>query len=471
MVKRAIWWLVALACLAAWADDPEPESESGCVPLVPEYDEDTHVYDDCWEVETWSPPTVVPLFEWEEIYEEAKIELGGGVEPAWRSDCLAGSGGTLSHTFTAPSYTVTKGKIGWKTEATECIPDGGEEEEIDLDVTWKWQGPPEASPAEGTGETATFSFGAATPGCYDVVFIATGTPDREGCPEVSASVTGKISAVSVNLTVPGQLNTCCTPETKSASVIVHTGCDDVEVDGVDWSATPEGYLMLTPNPDNPKEVRIGNIKWYPEAGRGQCDRTCEYEITANVQFSNGESCSVTKSFAVEAVYHYCHVRDNRSWDGDVDFWTSPIFNTNCRNYVAMGGTFRWKFEPSDPRCSGPELRTDCYFYDETMAEELFHKSQYESFNDNPPLEIAIDEVFNRFNFGNNIFCGPSEFNRRLRAMTEKYRIANDLFQEQMGYDPEAGLAGPLRCRLEMEAKNAANRTYFYTLECTYPLCN
>jgi hypothetical protein len=63
MVKRAIGCLVAMLCVAVWAEDPEPESEGGCVPLVPEFDENIHVYDGCWEVETWSPPTVVPLFE------------------------------------------------------------------------------------------------------------------------------------------------------------------------------------------------------------------------------------------------------------------------------------------------------------------------------------------------------------------------------------------------------------------------
>ena len=201
-----------------------------------------------------------------------------------------------------------------------------------------------------------------------------------------------------------------------------------------------------------------------------CDRTCKYQITANVKLSNGETCSDTKTLVVEAVYHQCSVRDNKSFVGDVDFWKSPLFNENCRSYVARGGTFRWKFEPSGPKCSEPELRRDCYFYDEIMAEELFHKDQYESFNHNLPLEIAIDEVFDQFNFGDNIICGSSESHRNILAMIEIFRIANSLFDEQMGYDPKAGHAGPLRCRLEKEAKNAANSTYFYTFECTYPLC-
>lgn len=412
----------------------------------------------------------MPLFDWEPIHEPPDIQLSGDVSPRWGSDCYGGYGIT-DYTFTAPSHTVEKGKIGWRTDDTECIPEGGEEEEIDLSVAWTWTAPGGADPESGNGETAAFRFGSVAAGCYDVVFTATGTPDWPGCPDVTVSATGTISVMDLIVNVPGELNTCCTLLSDLAWVDVNTGCDDVEVDGVEWSASPEGHLTLTPDANDPTIVTIENIKWYPGEVEEPCDRTCEYEITANVQFSNGESCSVSKPFTVEAVYHQCHVRDNRSLVGDVDFWTSPLFNTNCKNYVAMGGTFRWKFEPSDPRCSGPELRMDCYFYEETMAEELFHKRQYESYNDNPPFEISIDEVFNRFNFGSNIFCGPDEFSRRLRAMVELYRIANELFREQMGYDPDAGLAGPLRCRLEREAKNAANRTYFYTLKCTYRLCN
>ena len=217
-------------------------------------------------------------------------------------------------------------------------------------------------------------------------------------------------------------------------------------------------------------MEIRNIRWYPGEVESPCDRRCKYQITANVKFSNGETCSDTKTLVVEAVYHQCSVRDNKSFVGDVDFWKSPLFNENCRSYVARGGTFRWKFEPSGPKCSEPELRRDCYFYDEIMAEELFHKDQYESFNHNLPLEIAIDEVFDQFNFGDNIICGSSESHRNILAMIEIFRIANSLFDEQMGYDPKAGHAGPLRCRLEKEAKNAANSTYFYIFECTYPLC-
>lgn len=481
MQKRHIWCWVALCCLAAWAEESPSGTSSGCVPLAPVFKEGIHIYDDCWEVETLSPPTTVPLFEWEEVYEEPKINLDGGADPAWRTDCLAGSGSLLKHTFTAPPHTVTKGKIGWKTENSECIPDGGEEEEIDLKVSWKWQAPEGADPPEGSGKEATFTFGAKTPGCHDVVFTATGTPDREGCPEVTASVTSKISSVGVKLILPKEpIQTCCTPVTRPARVKVDSGCDEVTVTDVEWSARPEGwsprpggslaFVRSAEYPDDQTKVDIKNIRWYPGEVEKPCDRTCKYQITANVKLSNGETCSDTKTLVVEAVYHQCSVRDNKSFVGDVDFWKSPLFNENCRSYVARGGTFRWKFEPSGPKCSEPELRRDCYFYDEIMAEELFHKDQYESFNHNLPLEIAIDEVFDQFNFGDNIICGSSESHRNILAMIEIFRIANSLFDEQMGYDPKAGHAGPLRCRLEKEAKNAANSTYFYIFECTYPLC-
>ncbi len=472
MVKRAIGCLVAMLCVAVWAEDPEPESEGGCVPLVPEFDENIHVYDGCWEVETWSPPTVVPLFEWEEIYEAAKFELDGGVEPAWKSDCLAGSGSTLPFTFTAPSYTVTKGKIGWKTDATECILDGKKEEEIDLDVTWKWQAPAGASQTEGTGETATFDFGAASPGCYDVVFTATGTPSWEGCPEVTESVTGRISAVSVELTVPEQVNTCCTPETKSAFVTVHTGCDDVEVDGVEWSATPEGRLTFAPNanfPDDPTMVDVGNIKWYPGLVSDPCDRTCEYEITANVQFSNGESCSVTKSFTVEATKH-----EGAKCQVTLDYVGNPSVRTimgdsvHCPYRAVLEvGTFRHVcITLPNPILMG-DIPETCYFHPIIKAEEEYHCAQCTNSEASPPSgrdPESLIQAYNQYMRSNNRDCGSTPQEARNTIMIGFREKIWELLEETNK------VPHPTRCSMEREAKAAAEQLgslYFYSYDCTY----
>ena len=53
---------------------------------------------------------------------------------------------------------------------------------------------------------------------------------------------------------------------------VNTGCDDVEVDGVEWNASPEGLLSLVPKDEDCTTVDIKNIRWYPGEVESPCDR-------------------------------------------------------------------------------------------------------------------------------------------------------------------------------------------------------
>ncbi|MGI6600081.1 MAG: hypothetical protein ACOX3F_10375 [Kiritimatiellia bacterium] len=473
MQKRHIWCWVALCCLAAWAEEPPSGTSSGCVPLAPVFKEGIHIYDDCWEVETLSPPTTVPLFEWEEVYEEPKINLDGGADPAWRTDCLAGSGSLLEHTFTAPPHTVTKGKIGWKTENSECIPDGGEEEEIDLTVSWKWQAPEGADPPEGSGKVATFMFKPGGPGCHDVVFTATGTPDREGCPEVTASVTAKISAVSVELTVPNPDNpiqTCCTPMSDLAWVDVNTGCDDVEVDGVEWNASPEGLLSLVPKDEDCTTVDIKNIRWYPGEVESPCDRTCKYKITANVKLSNGETCPYTKMFVVEATEHMgAKCRVHMTYEGTPSIRVVMGESTHCpwRAFLDVG-TFRHVCIPLPNPIRMGDIPETCYFYPIIWAEEEYHcTTQCENSGRNPAQgrdAASLIAAYNQYAAEHNLGCGATRHAAMENIMKAFPREIQKLINKT------SKVPHPSRCEWEREAKAIAERLgslYFYSYECTY----
>ena len=281
---------------------------------------------------------------------------------------------------------------------------------------------------------------------------------------IGAALTGEVKA---GIVLPsGNIQTCCRAEERVAYATIEGAGDGVEIEQVIFSSTPGG-LSFEGNGENPTEVTIKNIKWFPGGVVEPCDRKCVYQISVDVYLSNGTICSATKPLIVEAELHSCNVRDNHSIEGDPEFESSPIFNGNCATIVAMGGDFRWEFDPSSPSCNDPEPLPGCYFINQIMAEELYHQGQYESFNDNPPPELDMDDILDDFNYGgNNTFCADSDFQRKQLAEIELRRIANERFHDQMHADLETG-AGPLRCRLELEAKTAAQSSYFYTYECTY----
>lgn len=281
---------------------------------------------------------------------------------------------------------------------------------------------------------------------------------------IGAALTGEVKA---GIVLPSEnIQTCCRAEERVAYATIEGEGDGVEIEQVIFSSTPGG-LTFEGNGENPTEVTIKNIKWFPGGVVEPCDRKCVYQISVDVYLSNGTICSATKPLIVEAELHSCNVRDNHSIEGDPEFESSPIFNGNCATIVAMGGDFRWEFDPSSPICNDPEPLAGCYFINQIMAEELYHQGQYESFNENPPPELDMDDILDDFNYGgNNTFCADSDFQRKQLAEIELRRIANERFQDQMHADLETG-AGPLRCRLELEAKTAALSSYFYTYECTY----
>lgn len=115
------------------------------------------------------------------------------------------------------------------------------------------------------------------------------------------------------------------------------------------------------------------------------------------------------------------------------------------------------------------LRTSQY-YDMVLAEENYHKEQLEGTVPSPispELHFSTENVMNTI-LGYNVDATDG-------SVAEEFLVSKIKKQITSEYVRSANLVfdvyGPVRCKVEAEAKSAINATFLCRLKCSYKMCN
>lgn len=219
-----------------------------------------------------------------------------------------------------------------------------------------------------------------------------------------------------------------------------------------------------------KNWKISNARWYQ--GADECTTTSSYEITGTYKL-DGKICNFEPiSVVVNAGGKYVNgTIDIARWY--TGFPEIIVEQTVINGRVAYRSTIsgRGNFCRSMlvTVSTSPTLRTSQY-YDMVLAEENYHKKQLEGTVPSPispelyfSTENVMSTVLNKTFFSTTPseakelaedaikISIESEFNRSYRLLVNEY--------------------GPVRCKVEAEAKSAINATFLCRLKCSYKMCN
>lgn len=219
-----------------------------------------------------------------------------------------------------------------------------------------------------------------------------------------------------------------------------------------------------------KNWKISNARWYQ--GADECTTTSSYEITGTYKL-DGKNCNFEPiSVVVNAGGRYVNGSSKiaRWYTGFPEITVNEIYINGeilYRATVSGVGSFRRSILATTS--TSPTLRTSQY-YDMVLAEENYHKKQLEGTVPSPispELHFSTENVMNAI-LAYNVDATDGSVAKEFLINKIKNQIASEYMRSSnLVFD----VYGPVRCKVETEAKLAINATFLCRLKCSYEMCN
>jgi hypothetical protein len=214
--------------------------------------------------------------------------------------------------------------------------------------------------------------------------------------------------------------------------------------------------------------QIDNARWYAIDPASPCNDTADYLITCSVN-ANGLIFQSNSIFTVKATCgsitetDVCMAGESRItdlWAGDIAVYYAK-FPDGTWGAIFSPGDFRREIKTTTTIRCNPNSQ----FYDMIVAEENFHKGQFEGTTSNIYDDLWNPNKVIEYILWHSPYSGVSEEDVKSQFEQTEYDA------KRIEWTRSYNLFLARECEKEREAKTAVKSSHRVSLQCTYPECS